>query len=111
MVNSKQKGARGEREVVSILKHEGYQDVKRGQQYCGLQGNADVVGMRGLYIEVKRRLIKSISDWLHKAMCESLKKGEGEYPIVFHRGDSEDWMVTMYLEHFIPIYREWEAGK
>ena len=110
MTNSKRKGSDAEREIVSILKHEGYQDVRRGQQYCGAEGHADVIGLKGIYIEVKRRLFKTISDWLHKALCESLKLG-GCYPVVFHRGNHEDWMVTMYLEHWINLYREWEAGQ
>ena len=111
MVNSRRKGTDAEREIVLILKHEGYQDVRRGQQYCGVEGNADVIGLPGLYIEVKRRLIKSLSDWLHKAAREALKEDKGSYPVVFHRGDHEDWMATMYLEHLINLYREWEAGQ
>ena len=110
MTNSREKGKVAEREIVSILRNEGYQDVKRGQQFCGLQGNADVIGLHGIYIEVKRRLFKTISEWLHRALCESLKLG-GCYPAVFHRGNHEDWMVTMYLEHWIILYREWEAGR
>ena len=111
MTNSKLKGSKAEREIVLILKDEGYQDVRRGQQYCGAEGNADVIGLNGIYIEVKRRLFKTISDWLHKASCEALKEDKGGYPVVFHRGDHEDWMVTMYFEHWINLYREWEAGQ
>ena len=111
MTNSKRKGSKAEREIVLILKDEGYQDVRRGQQYCGAEGNADVIGLPGIYIEVKRRLFKTISDWLHKASCEALKEGKSSYPVVFHRGDHEDWMVTMYFEHWVNLYREWEAGR
>ncbi len=108
-MHSLNKGKRAEREIVALLRHEGY-NVRRGQQYCGAAGDADVVGLPGVYIEVKRRLLKTISDWLHKALCETLK-GQGDYPVVFHRGDHEDWMVTMYFEHWVKIYREWEAGR
>ncbi len=105
MVNSKRKGREAETEISKLLRFEGY-DVRRGQQYCGVEGNADVIGLPGIYIEVKRRAFKTISEWLHKALCEALKRGG--YPAVFHRGNHENWMVTMYLDDWIKLYRVWE---
>lgn len=49
MTNSRQKGARGERELARILREYGY-DCRRGQQYCGANGDADVVGFPQGYI-------------------------------------------------------------
>ena len=43
-INSKQKGAKGERELANILKEYGY-NTRRGQQYNGLEGE-DVVRSR-----------------------------------------------------------------
>lgn len=54
MINSKQKGAAAERELARKLREYGY-DCRRGQQYCGLNGDADVVGLPGIHIEAKRR--------------------------------------------------------
>ena len=110
MTNSREKGIRGEREWASFCRGEGY-DCRRGKQYCGIEGNADVVGLNGLYVEVKRRQLKTLEGWLHKAFLESLRAGNGEMPIVAHRGDCEDWKVTLYAEHFFRIYREWDAGQ
>lgn len=53
-MNSRQKGARGERELANILKGYGYEESRRGQQYCGSNGDADVVGLSGIHIECKR---------------------------------------------------------
>lgn len=53
-MNSRSKGAAGEREVAGILRGYGYK-ARRGQQYCGSNGDADVVGLPGIHIEVKRR--------------------------------------------------------
>ena len=50
-MNSKQKGARGERELSSKLKEYGY-ETRRGQQYCGANGDADVVGLPGIHIVI-----------------------------------------------------------
>ena len=46
-INSKAKGAAGERELARKLKEYGY-DCRRGQQYCGANGDADVVMSQSL---------------------------------------------------------------
>ena len=43
-MNSRTKGAVGEREVASMLRGYGYK-ARRGQQYSGANGDADVVGL------------------------------------------------------------------
>lgn len=43
-MNSRSKGAVGEREVAGILRGYGYK-ARRGQQYSGANGDADVVGL------------------------------------------------------------------
>ena len=52
-MNSNNKGKNGERELATILREYGY-DSRRGQQYCGSNGDADVVGLPGVHIECKR---------------------------------------------------------
>ena len=44
MTNSRAKGARGERELANLLKEYGY-ECRRGQQFSGANGDADVVGL------------------------------------------------------------------
>ena len=53
-INSRSKGAKGERELAKILREYGY-PCRRGQQYSGANGDADVVGLPNIHIEVKRR--------------------------------------------------------
>lgn len=60
-MNSRSKGARGEREVAGILREYGY-PCRRGQQYSGANGDADVVGLPRTHIEVKRRERLDIHD-------------------------------------------------
>ena len=45
-VNARQKGARFERQLAGHLREYGYR-TRRGQQYCGANGDADVVGTSG----------------------------------------------------------------
>ena len=45
--SQREKGKRGERELAGLLREYGY-DCRRGQQYCGASGDADVVGRSGM---------------------------------------------------------------
>lgn len=102
-INSKQKGARGERELANKLKEHGY-DCRRSQQYCGSNGDADVVGLPGIHIECKRVQKLNISDAISQAISDAK---EGESPTVFHRKDNEGWLVTMRLDDWIELYKEY----
>lgn len=106
-VNSRNKGKSGELELSRILREHGY-DTRRGQQYCGSNGDADVVGLPYIHIECKR--VEKLN--LQKAMTQSIHDSrENEIPCVMHRKNREDWKVTMLLDDWIELYREWEAGK
>lgn len=105
-MNSREKGKRGELELSHKLKEYGY-DCRRGQQYCGADGSADVVGLPGIHIECKR--VEKLN--LYDAMAQSKRDTrKNELPAVFHRKNHCEWLVTMPLEEFMKIYREWEAG-
>ena len=104
-MNSRAKGARGERELARILRGYGY-DCRRGQQYCGANGDADVVGLPGIHIECKRGQRLNIDD----AMLQAIKdRRQDEFPAVFHRKNNGKWMVTMLLDDWQEIYREWRV--
>lgn len=101
MTNSKQKGARGERELSSKLKEYGYK-TRRGQQYCGDNGDADVVGLPGIHIECKRVERLNIYDAISQAKAD---KKENELGVVFHRKDRSEWLVTMTLDEWMKLYK------
>ena len=106
-MNSRAKGAGGERELAKKLREYGY-DCRRGVQYSGANGDADVVGLPGIHIECKRVERLNLED----AMAQSRRDArEGEIPVVMHRKTRYPWLVTMTLEDWIEIYREWEAGR
>jgi hypothetical protein len=104
---ARNKGKRGERELASILRSYGY-DARRGQQFCGANGDADVVGLPGIHIEVKRtekfKLYDAMSQSIHDAK-------DDEKPTVMHRRNNCDWIVCMRLEDWIELYREWNNGR
>lgn len=106
-INSKRKGKNGELEVAHFFKDYGF-DARRSQQFAGMNGDADVVGVPHLHLEVKR------TENLHldKAMEQSIRDArEGEIPTVVHRKDRQDWKITLSLEDFMPIYMAWLEGK
>jgi virulence-associated protein VapD len=103
-INSIQKGKNGERELSHILNEHGF-NTRRGQQYCGSNGDADVVGIEGLHIECKR-IEKGHGltyTWLNQSTNDAR---ENEIPIVVHRANRKDWLVTLSLDDFLKLYKE-----
>ena len=103
-MNSRNKGKRGELELANQLKTYGY-DARRGQQYCGISGDADVIGLPGIHIECKR--VEQLN--IDKAMEQSINDAKyGEKPAVFHRKNGKQWLVTMTLIEWMDLFQAWE---
>ena len=105
MTNSRRKGADGERELAKKLKEYGY-DTRRGQQYSGANGDADVVGLPGIHIECKRVQQLNIDEAIEQAIRDA--RGD-EMPTVFHRKDRRPWLVTNLFSDWIELYQYKEA--
>lgn len=104
-INSRSKGKKGELELAKKLRDYGY-DCRRGQQYCGANGDADVIGLPGIHIECKR--VERLD--LYGAMAQAIADSRCKMPVVMHRKNHCDWLVTMRLTDWVQIYREWEAS-
>lgn len=106
-MDSREKGKKGERELAKKLREYGY-DCRRGQQFCGSNGDADVIGLPGIHIECKR--VERLN--LYDAMSQSIGDAKkGEKPVVMHRRNHCNWMVTIGLDDFMELFREWECSK
>ena len=72
MINSKAKGAVGERETVRLRRLEWF-DCHRTAQYCGNapEGSADIVGLPLIHVEVKRNEHLNIDDALSQNTRDS----------------------------------------
>lgn len=92
---------KGERELAAILKSYGYEDSRRGQQYCGSNGDADVVGLPGIHIECKRVEKLNIYDAVEQSKNDART---GEMPVVMHRKNRKEWLVTMPLDDWMELY-------
>ena len=107
MTNSRQKGSRFERTLAAALRDYGY-ECRRGQQYCGTNGDADVIGLPGIHIEAKHQERMSLYDWMEQAKRDAR---QDELPAVFHKKNNAEILVSMELADWIKLYREWEAGQ
>lgn len=110
-VNSKQKGARFERQLASKFREYGFES-RRTAQYCGNTGDAsDVVGLPGIHVEAKHQETMRLYEWMEQAERDAAAGGEGNKPVVFHKKNNHEILVTMQLETFMELYGEWVNGK
>jgi hypothetical protein len=100
MVNSRAKGAAGERELANRLKELGL-TARRGQQFCGANGDSDVVceELSAYHLEVKR--VQALN--IHDAMSQAVRDGKDKTPVVVHRKNNKPWLATLFLEDFIRL--------
>lgn len=99
---SRNKGKSGERELAAKLREHGF-NARRGQQYCGANGDADVIGLPGIHIEVKRTEKFRMYEALDQARRDA--KGE-ELPVVFTRKNECDWVACLRIDDFMALYKE-----
>ena len=92
MTNSRQKGARGEREWAAELRRLGFDGARRGQQFSGSPDSPDVAdGIPGTHPEVKRVERLNLQD----AMDQAVRDAGDAIPYVAHRRNRSDWLVTL----------------
>lgn len=97
---SRDKGKRFERQIANKLKEYGF-EAHRGQQFCGRNGDADVVGLPNVHIECKA--VESLN--LYGAMEQSISDArENEVPIVIHKKNNKPILVTMLFDDYMAMY-------
>ena len=132
-INSKDKGARFERHIADYFRQEGY-EAYRTAQYCGNTGNApDVSGVPYIHIECKSY---HDTEWDNAWYEQAKRDAAGTIPVVIHKtdrhkpkatlgardfanmvnayvgaGDEGDVLISMELDAFIQIFREYEADR
>lgn len=111
MINAKLKGKNGELAFCKLCKEAGY-DVHRTAQFRGNTGAAgDVEGLPGVHVEVKNQERLNLRDAIAQSVRDSEAEGKGNVPIVAHKKNNADWLITLRAKDFFEIYREWEAGR
>lgn len=102
-INSKAKGARGEREFAKYLKSKGL-SARRGQQYAGGGESPDVVceDLPTVHFEVKR---KQASQEPYQWLQQAIKDCTDKMPIVAHRRNARDWIAILRMEDLIELLK------
>ncbi len=91
MKNSREKGARGEREFARLLREHYTVDARRGVQYKGGPDSPDVEGIPGIHFEVKRTERLS----LYEAMAQAERDCGDRVPVVAHRRNGKEWLLII----------------
>jgi Holliday junction resolvase len=108
---SRDKGKQFERLLASRLRAYGY-ETRRTAQYCGNTGDAsDVVGLPGIHIEAKHCEAMRLYDWMAQAKHDATLSDGKPIPVVFHKKNNAEILVTLEFDDFMQIYVEWEAGR
>jgi len=93
-MNSRQKGARGEREAAKALRETFGCEARRGCQFSGGEDSPDVAtSLGGIHIEVKR--VERLN--IHEAMAQSVRDSGDKVACVMHRRDRTEWLLTVRL--------------
>lgn len=102
---SKSKGKRGERMLAKELNRLFNVEARRGQQYSGEQGAADVVDVPGLFIECKniealnvREALKLAKDQAPRCQAYADRVIEHPVPVVCWKKNNQPWTITLNLE-------------
>ena len=99
--SERQKGASGEREIVNLLKGRGL----KAQRTAPLQASrdssdADVLGVEGMWLEIKRRERVSIDAWCTEAEAACPASST---PCVVWRRSRQPWRVALSLDDFLDL--------
>jgi hypothetical protein len=106
-INSRAKGAAGERELAKYLRDQGWQKARRTQQYAGNPegGSGDVVCENfPFHIEGKRCEALKPEEWMTQAQNDCPK---GKIPSVFFRRNGrKEWLVIMRADDVCELARQ-----
>lgn len=108
MVNSRQKGKRGELDLCQTLKAVMGWTARRSVQYCGDAGDSDVLidGLPSLFVECK--LVQALN--LTAVMRLAVQQAKGKLPVVCHRRDREEWLLTIRLQDLPRFLQEMSSA-
>lgn len=93
---SRDKGARGERELFELLsEHLGF--VVRRNVDQARAGGADGIEIPGWAVEVKRRESLSVPAWWRQTVRQA--QASGRKPMLFYRRNGEKWQAVIEDDH------------
>ena len=105
-MNSRQKGARGERMAAAAWAQAIGLDpgqCRRGQQFAGGTDSPDVVQpIATIHLEVKNTERGNPYVW----MAQAVRDSGGKIPLVLHKRNRQDWLVIVRLDDVAGLAKE-----
>lgn len=104
-INSRQKGKAGEleaKDAINALLPRAH--ARRSQQFRGTEEGADLLasGLPNLWLEVKR--VERLN--VDAVMAASVRNCGGLHPVILHRKNGGEWLVTVRLADLIPVSQQ-----
>lgn len=90
--------------MAALLREYGFEG-KRGVQYQGGKDSADVTGLPGFHIEVKRTEKLNLEAAMAQARADC---GTDRNPVVFHRKSKNGWVVVLDAPAFLQTIVNYE---
>lgn len=94
--SQRRKGKAGELELARLLRDLLGADVARNLEQTR-QGGADLLGLPGWAVEVKRAARARLSDWWLQTCSQA--EASGQRPALFYRLDRQPWRCVVALRH------------
>lgn len=103
MVNSKDKGKRGERQAAAVIRETLGVEARRGVQYSGSTDSPDVVtDLDNVHFEVKA--VEKLN--FYSALEQSIRDSGNKIPTVLSKRNRGDWLLTLRFEDLPRLVRE-----
>lgn len=96
MVNSRAKGARGERDAAKALSEVLGVPCRRTQQYCGASDESDDIVSEGIDVSWEVKFCERVNLFDALAKCRADAR-PGSVPAVLHRKKNKPWLLVIEL--------------
>lgn len=100
--SSQRKGRTAERELAEVL--QGYGFAAEPGRALNYGTEADVSGLPGLHLEVKRCERLQLPAWIEQAERDAKRFDDGAPAVIFWQS-RQPWRVCMRLDDFMRFYR------
>lgn len=103
--SEREKGTRGEREVVLICNTRGFRTwrVPNSGGLSAQHGKGDIAGLPGIHVEVKRAERLRMDEWSAQSEGDA---APGDMPVVVYRSSGQPWRMSLLLEDGLDLLKE-----
>ena len=106
-INSRDKGARFEREVAQWFRDKLYDlEARRGQQFAGGTDSPDVILPNIPQLHIEAKMVERLN--VYDAMLQSIRDAGSKIPSVFMRKKGKEMLVVIRAEDIVRFSSMWQ---